>query len=218
MNLLELSAFESAWDTGAIIIDTRNSIAFTDGFVEDSISLPFTDTFLETFNNLVEPEDHILVIAEEKDITEIDKTLKKSGFFNIKGYLKGGFATWKDAGKPIDLLITVDAEEFAIDYNFDEFYLVDVRDAEAFEEEHLEFAENIGFIDLNHLLPELETDERYYVYGNTVEEAVSAGSMFKKYGLINTRSVVAPYSDIKTTSIPLVGKKKKGNKDSFSKN
>lgn len=218
MNLLELSAFESAWDTGAIIVDTRKSLDFIEGFIEDSISVPFNETFLETFNNLVEPEDHILVIADEAEALEVDKTLRKSGFFNIKGYLQGGFTAWKEASKPIDLLITVDAEEFAIDYNFDEFYLVDVRDAEVFEEEHVEYAENLGLIDLNQLLPELETDQRYYVYGSTIEEAVSAGSMFKKYGLINVRAVAVPYAEIKTTNIPLVGKKKKGNKDSFSKN
>ena len=107
------------------------------------------------------------------------------------------------------MLITIDAEEFKIDFQYDEFFLIDVRSKEDFAKDHAEDAENIVLNDLEQILIEFEAGDSYYVYANTITEAVTAGSIFKKIGFNRVRAVAADYESIKKSGIPLFEQKKK---------
>jgi len=112
------------------------------------------------------------------------------------------------------MLISIDADEFAIDYQFDEFYLVDIRDKEDFEKGHVEDAENISLIDLEPILIEMDTQDMYYLYGETAADAITAGSLLKRNGFQRIRPVAADYDAIKAAGIPLFAPKKKGGSSS----
>jgi len=156
----------------------------------------------------------VLVVADEADIVALVKAVKGSGMSNIAGYLAGGYDAWANDGNKFDMLISIDADEFAIDYQFDEFYLVDVRDKDDFEKGHVEDAENIALIDLEPLLIEMETQDMYYLYGETADSAVTAASLLKKNGFQRVRPVAAGYNTFKEAGIPLFAPKKKGNSSS----
>jgi len=200
--------------SGYAIVDARKPEIFTDGFIEDSVSIPFGDNFIDSLQELISADIKVIVVAGESDIPAIVKTLKGSGLSNIVGYLAGGFDAWLKAGNKFDMLIGIDPDEFAIDYQFDEFYLVDVRDKDDFEKGHVEDAENIALIDLEPLLIEMETKDIYYLYGNTAAEAMTAASLLKRNGFERVRPVAADYAAIKATGIPLFAPKKKGNSSS----
>ena len=206
LNALDLS--------GYAIVDARKPEIFTDGFIEDSVSIPFGDNFIDSLQELISADIKVIVVAGESDIPAIVKTVKGSGLSNIVGYLAGGFDAWLKAGNKFDMLIGIDPDEFAIDYQFDEFYLIDVRDKEDFEKGHVEDAENIALIDLEPLLIEMETKDIYYLYGNTAAEAMTAASLLKRNGFERVRPVAADYAAIKATGIPLFAPKKKGNSSS----
>ena len=114
--------------------------------------------------------------------------------------------------------MTIDADEFAIDYKFDEFFLIDVRDKEVYAKEHAEDSENIMLNDLEQFLIEFETGDSYYIYGNTITEAVTAGSVFKKIGFNRVRVVAADYATISKSGIPLYKQKKTKPSSEFSDN
>jgi len=208
LNALDLS--------GYAIVDARKPEIFTDGFIEDSVSIPFGDNFIDSLQELISADIKVIVVAGESDIPAIVKTVKGSGLSNIVGYLAGGFDAWLKASNKFDMLIGIDPDEFAIDYQFDEFYLVDVRDKDDFEKGHVEDAENIALIDLEPLLIEMETKDIYYLYGNTAAEAMTAASLLKRNGFERVRPVAADYAAIKATGIPLFAPKKKGNTSSSS--
>ncbi len=70
--------------------------------------------------------------------------LARVGFAQMKGYLQGGFETWKNSGEPIDLIVNIDADEFAMDLPFDpKLKVVDVRRETEFADGHVPAARNI---------------------------------------------------------------------------
>ncbi len=209
MQAFDAGRFKGLIEEGFTVIDTRNPEEFCDGFIEESISIPFDENFVDNYDELTQPGQRIVLITEPDNTTNVFRALKAAAIDSAEGYLEGGFAAWQDAGNDVDMLIPIDESEFAIDYNFDEFYLVDVRSKEDFAKEHPEDAENIELNDLEQILIELDNKESYYVYGNTVTEAVTAGSIFKRTGFNRVRVVAASYDAIKQAGIPLFVQKKK---------
>ena len=50
----------------------------------------------------------------------------------------------------------------------------------------------------------------YYLYGETAEQAITAGSLLKRNGFQRLRPVAADYATIKAAGIPMFAAKKKG--------
>ncbi len=209
MKQLEVSEFTDISLEGCVIVDVRKSEDFVNGFLKESISIPFDENFVNTFQELVESSQDVLFVADENDISAISAIVKNAGIGNVQGYLKGGIDISKMSAKTIDMLITIDAEEFVIDYRFDEFYLVDVRTAEEFENEHVEHAENITLNDLEQLLIDLDTAKSYYIYADSSAHAITAGSLFKQNGFNLVKIVAENFENIKASGISLVTKNKK---------
>ena len=209
MQKLAPGEFKKLASAGHAIIDTRKPEVFMDGFIKGAVSIPFTENFLLGLDELISGDLNLLIVADVADVVPALKMLKGAGLENIAGYLDGGYEAWIEAGNSFDMIITVDEEEFAIDYQFDEFYLVDLRSREEFDKEHAEDAENIALIDVEQIILELENDLSYYLYGYEPSDAITAASIFKKHGFQRVRAVNAEYAKIKATNIPFFAEKKK---------
>jgi hydroxyacylglutathione hydrolase len=55
----------------------------------------------------------LLVTQPGKEIESVTR-LARVGFDNVLGILKGGFDAWRDAGKRIDMIISIDPYEFSL--------------------------------------------------------------------------------------------------------
>lgn len=214
MQKFELNEFEALDLSGYALVDTRKPEVFAEGFIAESVSIPFGESFIDSLQELISADLKIILVADESDLVSILKTVKGSGISNVAGYLAGGFEAWQKEDNEFDLLISIDADEFALDYQFDEFYLIDLRDKEDYNKGHVEDAENIALIDLEPLLIEMDTQDLYYLYGQTVTEAITAASLLKRNGFHRIRSVAADYNTLKATGIPMFAPKKKGNSSS----
>ncbi len=193
-----------------LLIDTRSPEAFVDGYIKGSVSVFFDENFLTVLEDIVEDSHRIVFVSEESTIPAIEKVIKSTGMGNVEGFLQGGFDAWKNSGHKFDMIIGIDPDEFAMDYQFDEFYLLDTRPKEEFDKEHVEDAENIPLIDYVQVLDEMDIADSYYIYSATVAEAITAGSLFKRFGLERVRVVMADYESIKTANVPFYAAKKKG--------
>ncbi len=218
MKKLSVQQFSELVSAGHLVVDTRKPEVFCDGFVDESISVPFSESFIDAFQELVEDSQPVLIIADAEHVDPLSKIFRLHTQDNVGGYLEGGYEAWRDAGKKIDMLIGVEPDEFAIDYNFDEFYLVDVRPADEYEAEHLEDSENIALIDLEQVLVDLDEPGNYYVYGNTIAETTTAGSIVKRNGFDRVRIVLSYYAGLRESGVPLYKPKKNKPDTKFSDN
>jgi rhodanese-related sulfurtransferase len=213
MNLLEKDAFAALLESGCTVIDTRNTELFGMGFIEGAVSVPFGENFVNKLNDLLADDTNVAFVVGAEEFPAVFKAVKAAGINNVKGYYSGDYETWQAEGLPLDVLIVIDAEEFAADYRFDEFYLIDIRPKAEYSLEHAEDSENIALNDLEQYLVDLETGESYYLYSSNAEDAVTAGSLFKKTGFQRVRAVAADLETIKQAGIPWYVPKKKSGAD-----
>jgi len=218
MNLLSIEETKTIIADGAWVIDSRPSAVFVLGLVPRSIHIPNTDNFLEYAELVLEPEMKIVLLTEPGQETAISRNLLKTGFANVVGILDGGYDEWIKAEGTKDLIIDITPEEFELDFNFDEFYLIDLRTEDQYEEEHFEYAENLPLSELEEAIPDLNPDVTYYLYGNTFEDAAFAASLFKRGGFHKLRAMNEGYDALKSTNIPVIKKKKTKTDPNFSAN
>jgi hydroxyacylglutathione hydrolase len=218
MNPIALKDAAVMLDGGTIIIDTRPSAIFVQGFIPGSFHIPLSEHFKEYAELTLDPEFSALIIAENGQEEKACRDLIKTGVVTVAGYIDGGYEAWLAADNTPDLIIDIDAEEFGIDYKFDEFYLIDTRTDEDYEAEHIEHAENIPLSEIEETIPALNAADSYYIYAASIEDAAFAASLFRRADFFKIRVVTVGYSELKDTEIP-VAKKKKEKKDSqFSDN
>ena len=218
MNLLSIEEAKTKIADGAWVIDSRPSAIFVQGLIPQSYHIPNSNNFIEYAELLLEPDMRLILIAEPGQETVISRNLLKTGFANLAGVIDGGFEAWVAAGGKVDLIIDITAEEFELDFTFDEFYLIDLRAEDQYEEEHFEYAENLPLSELEEAIPDLNPDVTYYLYGNTFEDAAYAAALFKRGGFHKLRAVNEGYEALKNTKIPVIKKKKSKTDPNFSAN
>lgn len=217
MQALSITAFRDLAQTDAIILDTRATEQVLSGTIKGAIVVPFSENFIVELQSVVSPQT-ILVVADVSNRAEVIKQLKNSGTYDVAGYLDAKFQEWQDAGYETEFIIAIEPDEFAMDYQYDEFVLADVRTKEEYDLEHIEDAVNISLTDLETLLSDLDEEQTYYLYGASADAALTAGSLFKQAEFERVRVVLAAYEDITKQNIPLFTQKKKDNKSGFSTN
>jgi glyoxylase-like metal-dependent hydrolase (beta-lactamase superfamily II)/rhodanese-related sulfurtransferase len=202
---LDATAFEvAANETRALILDTRNPEVFSKGFVPNSINIGINGSFAMWVGELIiDIQQEILLITEDNSkVEEAITRLSRVGYDNTIGFLDGGFASWENAGKEIDTVGRITAEELETKYNSSETTIIDVRKISEFKSEHLINAENIPLNELNNHLAEFPKDKDFILHCAGGYRSMIAASILKQRGFDNFVDVIGGFSVIKETSIP----------------
>lgn len=202
---LDVNAFELvANETRALILDTRNPESFAKGFIPNSINIGINGSFAMWVGELIiDIKQEILIVTEDNSGVEESITrLSRVGYDNTIGFLAGGFASWKNAGKEFDTVNRITAEELETKYNTGETTIIDVRKISEFKSEHLINAENIPLNELNNHLAEFPKDKDFILHCAGGYRSMIAASILKQRGFDNFVDIIGGFSVIKETSIP----------------
>ena len=198
---LSLEAFkELIKDDNTICLDTRLSTEFADGFVPGSISIGLDGRFAEWAGSLLPFDKPFVLVTEPGKEKESVVRLARVGFAQMSGYLKGGFETWKNSGEPIDLIVNIDADEFAMDLPFDpKIKVVDVRRETEFADGHVAGAINIPLETLTDpgMMADFDDSDNIYVHCAGGYRSIIASSLLKRQGIHNLHNVASGWDEIK---------------------
>ncbi len=164
---LSAEAFETtANETGALILDTRNPQDFARGFIPNSINIGIDGSFAPWVGALItDIRQDILLVTEPGREEEVVTRMARVGYDHTLGYLEGGLATWKAAGKETDSISSISAGELAeIRKENPDIDILDVRKISEFQSEHIENAENLPLDYINERFSELDKDKTYYIH------------------------------------------------------
>ena len=201
----DVSAFEVvANETKALILDTRAPEVFAKGFIPNSINIGVDGSFAMWVGELVlDIKQEILIVAENNEkVEEAIIRLSRVGYDNAIGYLDGGFDAWKNAGKEIDIVHRITAEQLEKHYKEDKLIIIDVRKVSEFQSEHLIDAVNIPLNVLNDHLAEFPKDKSFILHCAGGYRSMIAASMLKQRGYDNFVDVIGGFNEIKETSLP----------------
>jgi hydroxyacylglutathione hydrolase len=188
-----------AAEDNVIILDTRTSDIFTQGFVPGSISIGLDGRFAEWAGSLLPFDKILILVTEDGKEKETIIRLARVGFDKIEGYLAGSFEAWQEAGEKIDLIIDVEADELAMDIPFDpNLVIVDVRKEPEYGSGHIKDALNIPLSNLTDPGTMADLDEKHNIYVHCAGgyRSVIASSLLKREGFHNLRNVVGGWGKI----------------------
>lgn len=198
---LSPEAFETAAnETSALILDTRDPQTFAKGFVPNSINIGIDGQFAPWVGAMIpDIKQEILLVTEEGREEEVITRLARVGYDYTIGYLKGGFRAWKEAGKEIDQIRSIDANELASIMEKENVDVVDVRKKSEYQSEHIVDAENAPLDFINDSMTQLDKNKTYYVHCAGGYRSMIFNSILRARGYDNLIDVKGGFKAIKET-------------------
>lgn len=198
---LDMPAFKALISgEDAIVLDTRKSPAFVEGFIPGSVAIGLDGRFAEWAGSLLPFDKPIILVTAPGEEKESVVRLARVGFDKMRGFLEGGFPAWQKSGEPIDMIIDVEPDELAMDLPFDDNLIVlDVRRETEFADGHIKGAINIPLNDLVDpgSMANLEERHNIYVHCGGGYRSIIAASLLKRQGIHNLRNVTGGWAKIK---------------------
>lgn len=197
---LGVEAFEAAAnETNALILDTRDPQVFAKGFIPNSINIGIDGNFAPWVGALIpDIKQAILIVAEEGRQEEVVTRLARVGYDNAIGYLEGGIHAWQKAGKEIDAITSVSAEELASVYEDNpDINVLDVRKKSEYDAEHVKNAVNASLDYVNDSMQQVDKDKTWYVHCAGGYRSMIFISILKARGFDNLIDIKGGFKSMK---------------------
>jgi glyoxylase-like metal-dependent hydrolase (beta-lactamase superfamily II)/rhodanese-related sulfurtransferase len=206
MRALTVAEFEvAAEETGALILDTRNNTDFYKGFVPQSINIGIQGDFAPWVGALVGDVKQAIILVTELGVEEETVTrLTRVGFDNIIGHLQGGFDAWKTAGKDVDIVDRISAQDFASEFKFGiaESKVIDVRKQSEYAAEHVEDAYSRPLAEINDWIKDINPSEHFFLHCAGGYRSMIAASILQARGYRHFTEIEGGFKAIAETSVP----------------
>jgi len=201
---LSVDDVENEIANGAIVLDTRHQDIFEKGFVPGSVFVGLNGRFAEWVGTILNIDTKLVIVADTGKEEESILRLARVGYENVKGYLNGGFDAWKNAGKKIDMLISIEPAEMELDLKFEKPLVMDVRKENEFEAGHVVDAENVVLQSFDKDLASsgIKPSQNIYVHCQGGYRSVIAASLLKRKGYHNIKNILGGWVEIAKTNIP----------------
>ncbi|HEU4574802.1 MAG TPA: MBL fold metallo-hydrolase [Chitinophagaceae bacterium] len=199
---LSPDAFEAAAnETGALIIDTRDAQEFAKAFIPNAVNIGLDGQFANWVGTLIpDIKQPILFVTEPGREEEVVTRMARVGYDYSIGYLKGGFASWKNAGKEVDQVISISADELAKKVkDTPGTAILDVRRKSEYDTEHIVNAENVPLDYINQNMQMINREQTYYVHCAGGYRSMIFISVLKARGFNNLVDVKGGFKAIKET-------------------
>jgi len=188
--------------TDAIVLDVRSEKDFIEAHIPNAIFIGVDGSFAPWVGALLQDvTQEILLVVPEGREKEVVTRLARVGFDHTIGYLAGGIAAWKNAGKEVDSIESISAEVFKTQLTEDSL-VYDVRKMNEFESEHVPQAHLATLDYLNEHLSDFPKEKPYFIYCGGGYRSVIAASILKSRGYHGMINVEGGFSAIKKVGIP----------------
>jgi rhodanese-related sulfurtransferase len=198
---LTLEAFDLLTSNNEILIlDTRSANEFSKGFIKGSLFVGLEGQFAPWVGAMIPNIDQqIVLITDLGKEEETVKRLARVGYDHVLGYLNGGFQVWINAGRKIETIERIDAEQFEKQFQQSPI-VIDVRKPGEFEAEHIESATNLPLDYINENSSNYP-NEPFILHCAGGYRSMIAASVLKLRGLDNFVDVIGGFSAIAKTAV-----------------
>ncbi|MFV8333337.1 MBL fold metallo-hydrolase [Flavobacterium sp. GSP14] len=204
MRALAVVEFEvAAEETAALILDTRKNGAFAKGFIPQSINIGIDGDFAPWVGALIaNVKQPILIVCELGQEEETVTRLSRVGFDNLIGHLAGGFDAWAKAGKEVDTVNRISAEQFATDVKIGESKIIDIRKETEYSAEHIEDSYSKPLAAINDWVKDINPKEHFYLHCAGGYRSMIAASILEARGFRNFTEIEGGFNAIAKTNVP----------------
>ncbi|NYB51518.1 MAG: MBL fold metallo-hydrolase [Methanobacteriaceae archaeon] len=175
---------------GAQILDVRKPTSFAGGHIPGSLNIwrEGVAAFAGWFLNYNDPI--ILVNDQGCSLDKIRNSLIRLGFDNLHSFLKDGFPGWYLHAEKISTLKVWTVQELNKNQFKGEFFLLDVRKINDWEQGYIEGAEHIYVGDVPGKMDEIPQNIPVVIYCDSGYKSTLACSFLKKNGYSDLNTVL----------------------------
>ena len=220
MNKMGYDAFETVLKTGdtpltpddfealanhesALVLDVRPQSDYIKAHIPNSIFIGLNGQFAPWVGALItDIKQPIVLITPEGKSEEAVTRLSRVGYDNTLGYLEGGIEAWVAAGKDIDTLESISAEEFEERVNTKDINILDVRKDGEYQSSHLENAQHFALDFINDHMSAIDKTKTYHIHCAGGYRSVIAASILKARGFNKLVDIAGGFGAIKKTNLP----------------
>ncbi len=166
------------------MIDARTNEQFDEAHIPGAISASAYDTGFATKVAQVLPPEAELIVVAASDGYELEAAeLLSSVGLRVRGFLAGGMTAWRSEGRPVSRLELIDAAQLAERLEDGVAPLVlDVRDADEWEEGHIPGSIHVPYAELLGRLAELPEDRTIAAVCSGGKRSGLAASILQREG------------------------------------
>ncbi len=190
-------------EEGALVLDTRSADEYAKSHIPNSINIGLQGSFAPWVGEMIpDLEMPILLVTEDGKEEEAITRLSRVGYDNTQGYLADGMKSWEAAGKEIDAVNRITAEELQQKIKGD-LVVIDVRKKSEFESEHVEGAVNVPLNQINQHLEKFPKEQEFVLHCAGGYRSMIAASILQQRGWSQLTDVIDGFKAIKETKIPV---------------
>ncbi|MEM1218388.1 MAG: MBL fold metallo-hydrolase [Bacteroidota bacterium] len=202
---LDPNRFEKSVESmDALMLDTRPEQDFAAEHIPNSIFIGIDGSFAPWVGTLVRDiKQPIVLITPEGREEEVITRLARVGYDEIYGYLKGGLAAWKAAGKETDTIESISVEELAERMESGKVgEILDVRKPSEFLSHHVLEARNFPLDYINSNMNRLDRNQSYVLHCLGGYRSMITASILRARGFRNLIDIQKGWRAIEASSIP----------------
>ena len=201
---LSPAEFEShANESETLVLDVRKPEEFAREHIPNSIFIGIDGQFAPWVGALItDLKQPIILITPAVREEEVVMRLSRVGYDNCSGYLKGGIEAWKKAGKKIESIKSISAEEFAPKINSG-INILDVRKPGEYDNQHIKDVPNKPLDFINEWTTVVDPNVEYHIHCAGGYRSMIAASILKARGFDKLVDVAGGFAAICKTNAPL---------------
>lgn len=211
MHWINIEQLQKALQQGTNIIDVRSHEELSQGYLKQSIALdPHNGKLAEWIGQLLyfPVEETILVTSDTSiDIATLQSNI---GLPDDIALFHWSAETTIPNTIPMDMVIPVDGDEFALDYKHDKnIEVLDLRSAAAYADSHLSKAVHVEWLFVGALIQEYELEDKMYLVAEDDATAWAVATLFRFNGFQFVRPVLARVEELPQYGLTLEKPKQK---------
>ncbi len=185
-------------DSEVLLLDARKPQDFGAGHIPGAINIGINGDFAPWVGTIIKDISQQIVLITDVDAGEVVARLSRVGYDHCIGYLDGGMKAWTDAGKPVKVVESINADELATRLEtHPEAFLLDVRRKSEYDAEHVIGAENVPLNYINENNTVWDKDTTYYVHCAAGYRSMIFISLMQAKGYDNFIDVQSGFKAIK---------------------
>jgi rhodanese-related sulfurtransferase len=191
-------------EQGGVALDVRPAEQFAAAHVPGSICIPLAGQFASWAGTVLGLASHPTLIADSPEqLTEARMRLARVGIEDLRGYLEGGIAGWKQAGLELAELPQITVQSLAQRTRADDLRVLDVRREPEWQAGHLSGA---GWWPLDKFktgLPAADKNAALAVHCKSGYRSTIACSLLQRAGYRNVINIVGGFDAWQEAGLPV---------------